>query len=120
MKNAQMLSCSRGVEIESIRDMQLEEHLLETSNWNHTYQTDAIEIAHTIQMQSRPHLMGLEQLLTDRCNQNCTYKTDVIEIAPASTNKHTYKTRTITETVNYFQKQYNVICNILFILGGDS
>ena len=109
LENAQMLSCSLGVEIEPTKDMQLEAHMLETCDWNNTYQTDAIKIAHTRQMQSRLHLMQLEQLLTDRCNQNCTYMTDAIEIAPASTNKHTYKTRAINKTSSYFQKQCIVI-----------
>ncbi len=120
LENAQKLSCSLGVKVEPIRDMQKEAHLLETCDWNDTYQTDVIEIAPTRQMRSRLHLMPLEQLLTDRCNQNQTYKTDVIKVAPASTNKHTYKTRTITETSSYFQKKCIVIQNIWFILGGGS
>ncbi len=102
LENSQELSCSLGVEIEPIRDMQLGVHLLETWDWNNTHQTDAIKIAPTRQMLSRSHLMQLEWLLTDRCDWNCTYKTDAIKIAPASTNKHTYKTRTITRTSKYF------------------
>jgi hypothetical protein len=64
--------------------------------------------------------MQLKQFLADKCDQNRTYKTDAIEIAPATTNKHTYKTRTITKTSSYFQKQCIVIQNTGFILGGGS